>query len=292
MVSPVETLHKHGASMLRVHPSKAPAEAKGWPERQLSLDDALAWQGQGGLVGVQPSSIELTALDVDAGTPTELLEEVTPMAVCPTRRAGGLHLYFHSQLEYTGRRWAHKGASGDIRGRQGAYVVLWAGQPLADALDKGTPGDDFADVARLLDYPVAPSSGKTDVADGEEQGRHAYVLQRLVEARINGITPDEAIALAMRLWREAPQPPNASHTFPVDEALAIATWVAAHSWSSDAQRERGVISGQAARARNGLRNSAITRMLNEGHTIDKVAVVFGVSRDTVKRTKKLARGLV
>ena len=79
------------------------------------------------------------------------------------------------------------------------------------------------------------------------------------------------------------------HHFPLSEALEIANFIAARSWSTAHQRARGVRSGQARRARSAARDKRILDLLNTGLSIRRTAARLGLSRQVVQKVKDRQR---
>ena len=159
-----------GAHLLLCHPDKSPFERPGWqkPGRGRTLAQALRHAQGGGLLGLIPSSIGRLVLDVDAGDPRALVAAHPPAAEIPTRRPGGLHLVYdlpsRPEMRRPGNYFGH-GAYGQTR-CEGGYVILWAPDAVADALQLphgahpapeclllGPPAVDQAAALGLIDPP-------------------------------------------------------------------------------------------------------------------------------------------
>ena len=118
-----------------------------------------------GPIGVIPFSLDSTALDIDAGDPSELLRIHPPWADIPSKRRGGRHAYYDDDKPRGNADWALHGCSGQVRGGRG-YVILHepdGPERLAEALKRRSPGRapaprDLWDHAGLgaLDPIVAP----------------------------------------------------------------------------------------------------------------------------------------
>ena len=286
----VNTLVTAGASLLRVHPDKRPAERDGWHYRRLPLSDALNWLDDGGILALQPHSLNLSCLDVDSGDFSCIASAYPPLAVCPTRLPDRRHLWYRSARQYAGREWEMMGCSGEVRSRRGSYAVLWSPSPLASAL-RTTPesGLDFDSVWRDLQF-TSVSRNNTSSRDAPASiGRHETLKTRLIEARVSGCTAAEIEDLAARLWPKIPQPPRASHPFPWMEARHLARWVGAMRWDTVSQRQRGIDTGRARRHRNGERDARIGTLIDSGMTYAQTSVRLNVSVSTISRVLR-ARG--
>ena len=96
---------------------------------------------------------------------------------------------------------------------------------------------------------------------------------------------------AHKLHASLGQPPDdVPHFFELTETLAVADFVCRRSYSPERQRARGVLSGQARRARSAPRDKRILALLNAGNSIRRTAALLGVSRQVVQKAKTRQRG--
>ena len=142
----LQAIHHAGGHFILCLEDKRPVW-RSWQKLRPGLDVVMAHDGP---LGLRPWSVSTTALDVDTGDPSILIEDWPPMAILSSRRAAGKHLYYS---DTTGRGNAHfegYGCAGEIRSARG-YLILWhdgAGR-LADALHdpvaraRGWPRDLF-----------------------------------------------------------------------------------------------------------------------------------------------------
>lgn len=89
-------------------------------------------------IGIRPSSIGATVLDVDRGQPTPLIAATTPELVLPSRRVGGVHLYYPDDVPRENHNWEFMGAGGEVRSGNGYVIQTWhRDNPvrIAEALD-------------------------------------------------------------------------------------------------------------------------------------------------------------
>ena len=127
----LQAIHHAGGHFILCLEDKRPVW-RSWQKLRPGLDVVMAHDGP---LGLRPWSVSTTALDVDTGDPSILIEDWPPMAVLDSRRRGGKHLYY---TDTAGRGNAHfeaYGCAGEIRSAKG-YLILWhdgAGR-LADAL--------------------------------------------------------------------------------------------------------------------------------------------------------------
>ena len=304
----VNTLYNaFGAQLLRVRADKAPAESRGWVDRQPSLDDLLAHVESDGLLGLTPASLDAVVVDVDVGDPAGLLSAFPPRALYQTPR-GGVHAYYqHDGAPVRQHRWVAPvfRTSGDLRHGSGGYVVLWQPERLIDDLRRARRSVKFAEVRQALVVsppapqgrqatPKSPPDGTEptpdDLAPSPARSRHAWVKARLIAARVDGMDGAALRRYAVQLHAMQPQPPHASHPFTIGEAVRLAEWAAGMRWDSQTQAARGRRSGQARRARTATRDAAIVDRLARGHSQRQTARALGVSRGAVQRAQDRLRG--
>ena len=84
-------------------------------------------------VGVVPSSLGFTVMDVDVGLPARIALAAQPAVVIPSQGEGRAHLWYPDDQPRENRKWflnrlQGRGlvASGEIRSGSG-YVILWPG---------------------------------------------------------------------------------------------------------------------------------------------------------------------
>ena len=302
----VNTLYSaFGAQLLRVREDKAPAESRGWIDRQLSLDDLLEHVESDGLLGLIPASVGLVAVDVDEGDAARLLSDFPPACAYRTRRTNGIHAFYpHDGPPIPQRRWHAPifRTSGDLRHARG-YVVLWNAERLTEDLSRGSGGLPFAEVRQaLVTRPPAPQGRQATPKlppDGTEPTpddsppspfhlRHEYLKDKLKAARTDGMQGPALRQYAVFLHGQLIQPPDprVSHRFELSEALSLASWAARWSWDSSSQRAKGRRSGQVRRDRNADRDQRIVVMLGAGMSQRETARTLGVSRGTVEQVKR------
>ena len=82
----------------------------------------------GGVVGIEPASLGLVALDQDFGDSTALLADYPPLLSSDTPN-GQHHFYFKQQgMYYPNGDWRYGGAGGQIRCR-GGFVIVYSERP-------------------------------------------------------------------------------------------------------------------------------------------------------------------
>ena len=134
----LQYLHARGAHFVLSDTQKRPI-GKRWQKKPASFRDVSAHVGNGGLVGVVPSSLQLACIDVDEGgkTGVDAVAELLgpPITVTRTRRKDGFHVWYRvpGDAVVGNRKWQCADASGDVRGSRG-FAILWDAQQLAHEL--------------------------------------------------------------------------------------------------------------------------------------------------------------
>ena len=100
-----------------------------------SLEQVLRHLEQGQPVGHVPAAVGCAVLDVDESDDggQAFMDRHPPFWDIPSRRAGGLHLYYLSRVQYGNRDWRMGRTGGQIRSRNG-FVMIWDPFALADML--------------------------------------------------------------------------------------------------------------------------------------------------------------
>ena len=112
----------------------------GW--KKASPDPAKAFKhAQNALIGLIPSSVGYTVLDVDDGSPLKLAWGLRPDYVCASGTPGRGHLWFSDDQPRPNSSWTLKSKagevfSGEVRSGSG-YVVLWDPQVFQVPMDHG-----------------------------------------------------------------------------------------------------------------------------------------------------------
>ena len=315
----LQSIYQAGGHFVLADTHKRPVW-RSWHKRRPSLDLVQAHPGP---LGIMPWSLSTSALDVDAGDPSILIEDHPPMAVLDSRRPGGRHLYYHDS---TGRGNTHfevYGCAGEVRSASG-YLVLWGDGPaiLADSLSdpiarsRRWPVDlfDAAGVgpvtlpaaAKVPDYKPSKASRATWAAAAE-----AVELEHVRRGQRN-----IALFEAVRFWaysvarggdldawtrrvrvhtleanRRFPEP------LPVGEAVAVGYSISTWCWdgggpidhSSAAQRRRGIKSGKVRRSRVASRDRAIVEAYGAGASMRAVAREWELTEGAIRHV--LGRGV-
>ena len=135
--------------LLRDYPAsdrraKKPLEGIPWKLHRPTLDVLLSHPGRLGLV---PSSIGSTALDVDRGNPISL---PAGWVDYPSRLPGRFHKWFQETQQFKDICWEGAGCSGELRHK--GYLVLWRNgiQKIGTALREGRQLDLFPFPADLI----------------------------------------------------------------------------------------------------------------------------------------------
>ena len=169
---------------------KSPVWSK-WEKRKPSIDVISAHDGRIGLI---PSSIGATALDVDYGDPSDL---PTPWASYRTQRRGGVHLYYGDAEARCNQNWQANGCSGQVRGSKG-YVILHKGPgPIARAILSGRQMSLFPFPAELIELNEA------DLIVPDPVKLHLVEPHGKVSKKLEGVHPGargESVFLVVRQW--------------------------------------------------------------------------------------------
>ena len=129
-------LDAQGVHFVLVNGEKVPIHRR-WqlPWERPSLDKVLRHLAGGGLVGHVPAAVGCVVLDMDESDDDgeAFMDRHPPFWDSPSRRSGGLHLYYNSRVQYGNRNWRMGSAAGQLRSRNG-FVVIWDAVALADML--------------------------------------------------------------------------------------------------------------------------------------------------------------
>ena len=100
-----------------------------------SLEQVLHHLAQGRPVGHVPAAVGCVVLDVDESDDggKVFMDRHPPFWDIPSSRAGGLHLYYLSRVQYGNGNWRMGRTGGQIRSRNG-FVMIWDPFALADML--------------------------------------------------------------------------------------------------------------------------------------------------------------
>ena len=215
--------------------TKAPV-SKTWRTRP-SLGAVWNHCRSGGAVGLIPSTLGFTAVDVDKGSPMCLSSAAWPSLITPTRSPGHAHLWYVDDTPRSNSKWAWFQLSGEIRSGAG-YVILWGEEAPRGLLNRIDPeGVYYGEVEDLLkpedgrkevhnpqggtQLPMesAPLGGRV-ITDPGAVDRYEYALQNL--SRYSPDPYEDWIAVGMALHQAAVQGELTDQT-------AFALW---SGWSS------------------------------------------------------------
>ena len=131
-------LHEQGCHFVLVGDvvKKVPIHER-WqlPWATPTLEQVLRHLAQGRPVGHVPAAVGCVVLDVDESDDggQVFMDRHPPFWDIPSSRAGGLHLYYLSRVQYGNGNWRMGGTGGQIRSRNG-FVMIWDPFALADLL--------------------------------------------------------------------------------------------------------------------------------------------------------------
>ena len=131
LIPAIAYLHGIGAHFVLVKPGehKTPMHA-GYQRKRPAVTDIDHHLNGGGKLGLFPFSIRLSALDLDSfpddAATHAFMQARPPLVASPTRRPGGLHLYYPDTQPRHNGKWFDDATScgGDVRSAHG-YLVLW-----------------------------------------------------------------------------------------------------------------------------------------------------------------------
>ena len=260
-----------------------------------------------GRLGIEPRSIGAVVMDIDHGDADHFIQNFRPLSMYESKTRGRCHVYYR----HDGARVSPQPfdapvfrVSGDLRhGR--SYVALYDAPRLAEDLSRGSLGVPFEEAQKALvtgplavqggqrgplTPPVGSKANPGDSTASPGKNRHGWILGKLTAARVDGRDPKAIHRYARKLHTGLVQTPGlVPHFFELAEALAIADFVSARSYSAEHQRAAGVSSGQARRARSAGRDKRILALLNAGNSIRRTAARLGLSRQVVQKVKDRQR---
>ena len=299
----VNTLYDAGARLFRLTDENRPAESRGFYGRQLSLDLLSEHIERGHRLGIEPRSIGAVVVDIDHGDADHFLHNFRPLSMYKSKTEGRCHVYFSHDGERISPRPFNAPVfkiSGDLKHTR-SFVALYDAPRLAEDLSRGSRGVPFEEAREALVIggvaaqggqrgpltpPVGANANPGDSTASPWNQRHNWILARLTAGRVDGQGGKELRRYAHKLHTGLVQTPGlVPHFFELAEALAIADFVSARSYSTEHQRAAGVSSGQARRARSAGRDRRILDLLNTGLSIRRIAEDIEVSRRTVARVK-------
>ena len=156
-------LDSQGCHFVLVNRDKIPIHRR-WqlPWERPSLDKVLRHLAGGGMVGHVPAAVGCVVLDLDESDDggRAFMDVHPPFWDIPSRRSGGMHMYYLSRVQYGNRDWRMGSAAGQLRSRNG-FVVIWDPHALADMLAHRTmfefsPEDHLFPAAALGARPQQP----------------------------------------------------------------------------------------------------------------------------------------
>ena len=307
-------LHRRGAHFVLCLQNKRPI-TKRWQKIRPPLPNVLRHLSTDLPVGLVPSSVSTSALDIDHGDPARLIEAYPPLAELMSRRKGGLHLYYWDSESRRNRKWSAFECGGEVRSGRG-YLILWDSRatsklvaglrtPPADAVP--FPADLFEAAGVELD-PVAlhdstftrnplrrPVPGRPTDLSLERcypGGRHLALFDCVrVFSYAEPLGKDfnawseRVLAFALEQNQRFPVPFPAH---PGDDQAAVkrlAADVAGWVWSGggpidhspQAQRRRGVKSGRVRRLKVKDRSLEMVNYYLAGNSLRAVAERFKLS---------------
>ena len=299
----IERMYDSGAHFVMCRDDKTPLHRWRLSLPRQELGAVLEHKSRGGLLGVVPFSVGMTCLDIDEGDPGELLAQYDPCARCPTRRDGGLHLYFRDILGRRNGDWAACGCRGHVRGASG-YCCLWenAALHIAEALKYPEQGELFP-VARIgLEQvelsPVARMrpSVSAPYKIGNRHNTLYWVLCAWATVRqrpADYATWKASILSKAHFENERMETPLPGREVR-DTAVGVATWIWENKQNprtdhrAQTQRRRGRKSGRIRRQAAYPMEREAVKMRQGGFSIGEIAKHLERPKSTVQHALKRA----
>ena len=307
MTAALEDLYDRGAHFVLCR-GKKPIH-KGWPRRRPSLEAVAA---HGPELGIIPTSIGTSALDVDNGDVDRLVAETAPLVTLKTPR--GHHCYYFDEEERNNSSWYAHGCYGDVRSARGFLRFYESGiERLASALSLTPPDaapfptDILQATERRLPCsrrsPCSPLSMEEPRALNVKTPEDLPTLEAVQEGARNISLFDHVRFEAYRqdkernfndwaAWLlEVAREGNARFAKPLpdSEVRSVAQSISTWTWngggpidhSPSAQCRRGIKSGRVRRRHAADRDTAIVGAVVAGQSMRAVAKVHGLSVSTV-----------
>ena len=304
-------IEDYSAHLVLVGKAKRPIW-KRWNKRRPGVEVVEHHASTGRHVGIIPASIHTSALDCDKGETEAFISEHIPLAVLPSRRRSGRHLYYddteprgNAQFKLPG----FEGMAGDVRSGRGYLVMHHNGaEILADALATKTrsdypfPAGLFERVPTIRPFEVQrpgkvlpfPRSARPDTRlEDVAEGRRHYALFDTV--RFWAYDQDKGDDIEKWCRRVDVFAISQNQRFPVPQpyqevfrmAYAVATWV----WdgggpldhSTATQRRRALKLGRMRRAATKDRDMLIQAASEAGMLQREIGERYGLSQPAVSK---------
>ena len=311
----IAALAERGAHLVLCRESKAPLW-RGWQNRRPTLDQALAHDRDVGPLAVIPWSLHSSVIDVDEGDASALTDRWPPLAAIPSRREGGLHLWFRDVAPRRNSRLETHGVQADVRGGSG-FLILWNAAQVARALENPP--------ARAVNFPLEllvrdkPSSPEAPPAARDKRPRAAALprvrLDRASALGVNlegvpvGRRAEVLFDVVRHLSYDLKCPPtlaawvsqvgalaaqlNTRFETPLEDhevlscASSIAEWTRVHAVALDhgpeAQSRRWLKSARVRGERLAARNQEIVEARGAGDSVGRIAARHEISERQVRR---------
>ena len=194
---PWEALLARGAHCVLCRPDKR-AVSNGWQKTKPSLEAVIAHAKGAGHVGVIPSSLGCTVIDIDEGADEAFraVKQVlgTPVTWTRTKRDGGFHMWYRDPSCSGNRKWALAGGAGDVRSAKG-YVVLWDVAKLVAGLVANFDNAAPVDLSLLPKPKRGSATGPEAVAKALPGGRNDTLNREAYRAASRGTLDKDEPAL-------------------------------------------------------------------------------------------------
>lgn len=164
-----QTLAARDAHFVLADAAKKPISAA-WQKKKPSLKAVREHARAGGLVGVIPSSLGCSVVDVDVGglAAVAAVKKTlgAPLAWHKSQQEGGFHLWFRDASGSGNRKWELDAGGGDVRGGKG-FAVMWAPRMVLDGLVANFDSARPVDLSKLPKPKCASTTGPKAGAEGD-----------------------------------------------------------------------------------------------------------------------------
>ena len=255
-------------------------------------------------IGLNPSSLRCSVLDLDEGDPEALWDAARPFASYTSWSGRGEHGWYGDHVPRINGKWSACGASGDVRSRGGGFVALPHGAEItiADNLHDSA-AHPFPEQLVLTPCPQPASKARTGRVKGDASlAGHSWNLATVAPGQRNvalfhnlnrwayrqGRGGDFA-AWASRIQGDAlrmnglfPDPLHHAEVAKISGSVSRRVWEHTgkrhgYDHSPEAQRRRQARQVELRRMWNAERDDRILRAHDGGQSIRQIAAIEGMS---------------
>ena len=290
--SQIKALHDVGAHLVLCR-AKVPIHT-GCYRNRPSVDECVNHDGQ---LGIMPSSIGSTALDLDYGDWLRMPQCKVSYA---TKR--GRHLWYTDDQPRRSSNWMLEGCSGEVRGDHG-HIIPWGDglSLLVDGFTGPMQGElfpfpaDLLQKATLLHFPHRSFfiPGRTleleTVLEGDRHKCYFEVMRRWSYGEVNrhreGTLAEWGklvLGMAQASNQRFPDPLEPWEVRRMAASVSEWAWVNFYDHSPERQRQRRAKGVQAVQAENRDRNRAIAE---SGESNAALSALYRLSERQIRRIR-------